>query len=1020
MNWLILCLFFVSGTCALIYQVVWTRMMTHVFGSTSFAVSTVLAAFMTGMALGSYFLGKRADQRGHPLKRYAVYEVGIGLTALLVPLVLDRLAPLYVWMDQTFGYSFILFSVARFVVAFLLILLPTTLMGATLPILSRFVITRFEHVGRSLGSLYAINTFGAVCGSLLAGFYLIGSLGTHNAIYIAAILNLAIGALSWHLAQKPYAQKAAPSAGQASNERADDTQAPSAEHNRLKHLVLWGFAISGLASFAYEVFWTRALIFYLGNSTYAFTIMLTTFLVGIAVGGYLVQFFVDRLKDPMRFFAGCQIAIGVTAALAMPVLKTIMQAGAFQQWLDPTSPGWSTVMLARFVVAGVVMLPSTVLIGMTFPLAGKIVVRNLKQTSGEVGKVYAVNTVGNIAGALLPAFVLLPWLGIHKGIVLTAVINLAIGLIILAYGRAGGPWLRHLSPAAVAALLALVFILPMNSQFPSDSQEPGDEVLYYKEGLAATTKVYRKRLTRDKHISVDGIQIGGSGLDLDYKQQWLAHLPKLLLDDYNSELSVGLGSGILIGESATHAALDRIVCVEIAPSVVEGASFFAKENHGVLQSPKAEIVVDDGVNYLLTSSEKYDIISTDGKTKPEYGVNGTFFSKDYYTLMKEHLTPGGLAIQWIPTHYPPDVFRTVLKTFVGVFPEALLWYADGNCFLVGANDEIALDLQAIKKKLSDPKQPYDGLRKFGIDTPEALLSHLVAAEDVLSKYTAEAQKNTLAKPVVEFYDFGDYATPAAQRQVRNLEFILSMRGQGAVGQRIEAMPKKVTKAYEAEAAYLAGRKLVLASGDKDRLEQHFDRALEIAPNNDDVRHHIFGHYLQSARDLMRVEKIREAEPFARRAVELWPNSAEARHRYGYILLQQEQIDEAIEQFEAAVAIEPELIPLHHQLASYYARNGQRDQAIDHLRAVLAAEPDDWKALNNLGNFLADRGKYEEALRLLKRAYKVAPENPNVIDSYAWITYQSGNQEAAREIVQESGQYAEGSAGMTKRRATILR
>ena len=203
MNRLIFFLFFLSGACGLIYQVVWTRMITHIFGATVLAVSTALAAFMTGLALGSYYLGKKGDQSENPLKRYAVYEVGIGLTALITLFLLDQLAPLSVWMTQTFGYSFTLLSIGRFIVVFLLILVPTTLMGATLPILSRFMIKRFENMGRSLGSLYVSNTLGAVCGALFAGFYLIGNLGIHKSIYLAVALNTSVGGVSWFVAKRP-------------------------------------------------------------------------------------------------------------------------------------------------------------------------------------------------------------------------------------------------------------------------------------------------------------------------------------------------------------------------------------------------------------------------------------------------------------------------------------------------------------------------------------------------------------------------------------------------------------------------------------------------------------------------------------------------------------------------------------------------------------------------------------------------------------------------------------------------
>ncbi len=497
-----------------------------------------------------------------------------------------------------------------------------------------------------------------------------------------------------------------------------------------------------MTSFAYQVLWTRALVFYLGNSTYAFTIILTTVLVGIAIGGYLVRFFVDRLKDPLRCFAWVQVGIGLSAVAAMPLLNIIISSTGFFSWFESMDLHWATTVGPRFVISFILMLVPTILVGMTFPLVGKILVTDLDRTGEDVGKVYAVNMVGNIAGALLPTFILVPILGINNGILAMAVLNVGIGIVLLAFGKPQLSPFRHFALVGITALVALVLVAPLNSQFSSDTESFEDEILYYREGVMATTKVYVKRDTGEKHISVDGIQIGGTNAEVDYKQQWLAHLPKLLMSEYRSELSIGLGSGILIGESVKHSTLERTVGVEIAPSVVEGAAFFKEENRGILESPRAEVIVNDGVNYLLTTEETYDIISTDGKTLPGYGVNGVFFSREYYTLMRDHLAPGGLVVQWIPYSLPaqslPNRFEDVHRSL----SEDAVVVCGGHFFLVGSNHEVVFDLAAIERKLSDSEGAFSGLRKFGITTAESLLSHVIAAEDVLREQTAGTEENT--------------------------------------------------------------------------------------------------------------------------------------------------------------------------------------------------------------------------------------------------------------------------------------
>jgi spermidine synthase len=930
---------------------------------------------------------------------------------------------LSIWLTDHFGTAPYLFNAARFLVIFLLILVPTTLMGATLPILSQLVLQRHDRIGQSLGSLYATNTIGAVVGCLLAGFFLIGSIGIHNSIYLAAFLNIAVGAASRFLANRAGAEASAKTQKVAKKEKSKRAKPADPLALRLQILLLGGFAVSGVTAFAYEVLWTRSLIFVVGNSTYAFTIMLTTFLVGIALGGYGVRFFVDRLKNPLHFFAWVQVAIGISAACAMPLLGAFTRLPIAREWLAVAETGEASVLAIRFAASFVVMLIPTLLIGMTFPLAGKILVRNIHRSGAEVGKVYAVNTLGNIVGALLPAFLLVPLLGIQRGILTMAAVNIGVGLVILAYGRFGGSPFRHLTPVAVMVLIGLAATLPRSPQFPSNSQEAGDTVLFYKEGIAATTKVFQKPSTGEKHISVDGIQIGGSDPMLDYKQQWLAHLPKLLLDDYETELSVGLGSGILVGESARHEGLKKIVCLEIAPSVVEAAAYFEEENYRVLDSPKVEVVVNDAVNTLLTSRDTYDIISTDGKTKPEYGVNGVFFSKEYYTLMRDHLEPGGIAIQWIPIHYPPDIFKTVLNTFCCTFPHALIWYGEGNCFLVGSNESIDLDPDAIERKLSDPNQPYDGLRKFGISSASSLLGQLISAEDaVLNRSSAGSPLavNSLERPIIEFYDFSDYQLPRIERERHNLEFLLSLRGQGRISSALNEMPESVQVAHEATGIYFQGQRLVFAEARRSVLEPYFDRALATDPDNPHLRYQISGHYLETGITLMEQKKWDRAEIYLKRGVELWPDDADIRYRYGFVLMKLGRGEEALREYEASLKLAPERLSLRKSLADTYLLNKMIPEAVGHYQLILEKHPRDAKALRGMGECLIAQKRFADALDYCQQAYELMPDDPEIIDSYAWAAFQSGNRELSREIVRKGGNYLEHSESIRHRLDLILK
>ncbi len=316
MRLLVFSLFFFSGAFGLVYQIVWVRMLTHVFGTTATAVGVVLAAFMSGLALGSWLVGKIADREPNPLRLYAILEIGIGVAALAAHVMLGRIMPAYLALHEIAGQSEAMLAAVRFVLAFGLVMIPTFLMGATLPVLARFVVRRLSVAGADLSALYATNTLGAVAGVLVTGFVLIGVFGTHVTVYIAVLGNLVLGLIAW-LASR----RVAPLSVITEPPPADRTEPAAPVGELLSHrtyvLLLFALFVSGLTSFAYEIYWTRSLVFLLGNSTYALTTMLTAFLAGIALGGYLIRLVVDRVVDRVALFGWIQLLIAAAEDTAI-------------------------------------------------------------------------------------------------------------------------------------------------------------------------------------------------------------------------------------------------------------------------------------------------------------------------------------------------------------------------------------------------------------------------------------------------------------------------------------------------------------------------------------------------------------------------------------------------------------------------------------------------------------------------------------------------------------------------------
>jgi spermidine synthase len=849
---LILLLFFVSGAAALTYQVVWGRMMTYIFGSTALAMGTVLAGFMAGLALGSRLGGKLADRTPDGLRLYALLELGIVLAAPLAQMLLHQMETVYPALYGLLGESPVAAAVARFFLVFLLVLAPTALMGATLPVLTRLLAAQPGTLGRHLSSLYAVNTFGAVCGALLTGFFLIGRYGIHIPVYMAVAGNALIGmiALAASRRRTPGVAISAPVPPQlvlAGSERAD----PS-----IVRLIVIGLGLSGLTSFAYEIYWTRSLVFVLGNSTYAMTTMLCAFLSGIALGGYAVRFLLRAVRDRVALFGWVQILLGLLSALALPILFMLIEPRAVGQLLVDASARPLPLLLSGFSVAFGVMLAPAILIGMTFPLAGQIAAGDPGKTGTLVGRIYAINTLGNIVGALLPAVLLLGWLGIQRGILAMALSNVALGAVVLMAktlpSRWRGSW-RAVLPASLIAALFLASRVPVDFEFPSESELGSHQTLYYREGTLATTKVFRDPVTSEKSISVDGIVIGGTG-NTEFKQLLLAHLPKLLVDNVSSELSVGVGSGMLAGESALHRRVQQITGVEIEPSVVSGAAWFEEENHGVLQNPRLRIVVDDIGNFLRTTTAMYQVISADEKTADEYASNGFSYSRDYYELLLSHLSPDGLVAQWVPSTLPPRQYRMVLKTFADVFPHVQLWHflpawkrGPFNTILIGSRQLIPVEPLRIEARFNLEREAFASLVRYGITSADALLPHFVAGDDLIRQAVADAEINSLDHPRYEFYRPWEYARDRQEKTLENYDLLLQLKRQALPGYLAALTGQspdmvRLRQALAAEFRYLVGFRRFLTGIPLGENYRIFDDVLTMAPWNDSLRARIYAQY----------------------------------------------------------------------------------------------------------------------------------------------------------------------------------
>lgn len=748
---LLVVLFSLSGVSALLYQFVWIRQLSHLLGGTSLAISTVLAAFMGGLALGSRFFGDRTDGAARPLRIYAFLELGIaGLGAMVLPALL-AIRPIYAAAAGPMPDAAL--PLLRIAVAALVVLPPTFLMGGTLPVLGRVLVTRRDRLGRGLGLLYAANTAGAVLGAFLAGFVLVEGIGLVGCTVVAALGNVVIGLGALAIERAGGGASAGESAGEAAAtpSRPEAKGADPAGASELDgRLLAWVFALSGFAALGYEIHWTRSLQHFLGNSTYAYSAMLTTFLFGLSAGGWVGGRLADAGPHRARWLGRAQLAVGVTVALTVPAIWNVLPRLAGDAFLLPERVGWTTFLARRFLVAFGVMALPTFLLGTTFPLVSRLGIREMKRLGHGVGVLYFANTLGAIVGSLAAGFLILPLLGPKGGLLATALVSASLGAIVL-LARRGATSAERSGAILVVALLALAAwpLAKAGGSLLADTQVPGDRVLLDREDPIAATRVYVKP-GGEMHIAVDGHRIGGTSEGLLRKEKVLAHLPMVLVDDPREVLAVGLGSGITLGSLAMHDEVEQLTCVEIVPSVVDGARLFRAHNRDVLDDPRLELVLEDGVQFLLTTDRTFDVISSDSKLNPHYVGNAPLLAEDYYALCREHLESDGVLVQWLPMHLPAPVMRMVLKSFAEAFEHhAIFWHYPYNLIQIGSPSPIEVRLDRVRE-LAARAGVGEELQSLQLQDPEALASLLIAADERVEAALADAPVNRWIRPRLEF------------------------------------------------------------------------------------------------------------------------------------------------------------------------------------------------------------------------------------------------------------------------------
>ena len=735
--WAILASFFVSGLAGLLYQVVWTRYLALFLGHTSYAVVAVLVAFMGGLAAGNALLGPRVDTLRRPLFFYACLEAGIGLFAVLFPSYFEGIHQVFLSLIRSIHPEGLSRLALQFLFAGLTILVPTVLMGATLPVLTKFVTRSLSELRGKVAALYAINSAGAVVGILLADWWWIPSLGLEAVVQIGATLSLGIALLAYVISVK--------SGEGIVVEPKTSGPEPTAEtfSEREWTVALVAVGLSGFAAMLYEVAWTRLLALALGSSTHAYSLMLATFIGGIAVGSWLV-FAWKRPVDTWVAFAWAELAIAGSLLVSLGFYDLLPYAFAhLADWIARRPAAYPLYESAQALICfGVLFLPA-VCLGMTLPLASRMATVDLQRTGRSVGRVFAVNTLGTVLGAAMTGLVFLPSLGLAVTLALGIGINGLIGWVVLASRR--GPILKPALQALAATALLMVLVgwllgerwsrtfalglwrdasPPVSVEDFRRRAELG-ELAYHRDGAGSTVAVIAMtNLAGQRNVSlkVNGKADASSGADMS-TQMLLGHIPMLLHPAAQSVLVVGAGSGVTVGTVLQHPGVRSVDLVEISPEVIEVArEHFAPFNHNALQDPRCRTRIEDAKTFLQTTPESFDVIVTEPSNPWMAGV-AAVFSQEYYQDCLARLKPGGLCAQWVQTYETDDeTFATVVATFGSVFPHLSLWQTStSDLVLIGSAQPFQTDLPGIIRRMEAPAVTAD-LRQIEITRPVNVLA----------------------------------------------------------------------------------------------------------------------------------------------------------------------------------------------------------------------------------------------------------------------------------------------------------
>ena len=754
--------FFISGATTLALEVVWSKELSYILGNTYYAIATVVAAFMTGLAIGSALAGRYGSKVKYPIKAYALMEFVIAICGICSIWVLRSTPPLFDALYSWIGTSQLTFLSVRFLFVFLLMLIPVTLMGMTLPVVVGASSRGKKYFDFDAGLFYGLNTLGAVVGTLIAGFFLMQAFGLAKACTIIGVTDFIIGTYAVYLHMKSL-DIAAKSKIHAALNRQTSRQKGFTQTQKIIGIV---FLLSGFFSLVYEISWFRLLVSVLGPSVHSFSMMLAIFLIGIGLGSTTGAKITGEisLKNALIAMAGLETFIGLGTLLTIPFYDLLPEfyVRLFVELAD-SKPNLVYILIQSLITA-IVVLPGTFIMGLIFPITIKAYLASSKDREtpeATVGKLYLFNTLGAIAGSLIAGFYLVPTLGFYNVILLASFGSVLLGCILVVAGvKSSRPYFKaQWIAGSLATSLSIILAVPepdareLNSGLwykmsskkrthyilheRDKDKEKELQPIYYKDGINTAVSILPD-ISGYIALMVSNKPVASSGLQDQIHLYFIGHLPALFTKNLKDVAIVGLGAGVSAGAVLKHPSVESVDIIEIEQGVVEASEYFFNINNNPLKDPKTNLIIEDGRIHLTYTGKKYDLISTDPISPISAGA-ANLYTADYFAIVSQRLKPQGTFSQWIPmSDMSEKSFKSILAAISKNFAYTLVFLDEFDAIIISSHQRFDISWKDFARRFNEPAV-YEDFNSFKINSPFALLAFLYGGPNSVKDYVRNAE-----------------------------------------------------------------------------------------------------------------------------------------------------------------------------------------------------------------------------------------------------------------------------------------